>query len=186
MATHGSKLKTLLTTATLALAATGALTLTVTPALADTSPGTAATPVPARTQGWLKIYTGTAPTGINAVQLKVINDPKVGPRVADSGGRSLYRFDKDTANPSVSNCNGDCATTWPPLLVARGQALYLDGINPAETSFIERADGSCQITIGGRPIYYFSKDRNPGDLNGQGVGGTWFAVAPTGAKAQAA
>lgn len=185
MTTPAPKLKTLLATATLALAATGILTLTATPALADTAPGTSATPTPARTQGWLKIYTGTAPDGVDAVQLKVVTDPKVGQRVTDREGRSLYRFDKDTANPSASNCAGDCATTWPPLLVARGQALYLDGIDPAKTSFIERADGSCQITIGGWPVYYFSKDRTPGDLNGQGVGGTWFAVAPTGAKAQA-
>jgi predicted lipoprotein with Yx(FWY)xxD motif len=106
-------------------------------------------------------------------------------RVTDANGRSLYRFDKDTAKPSHSNCTGACATTWPPLLVHSGQALYVDGINPQLTGFIELPDGSCQITIGGWPVYYFSKDMKPGDLLGQGVGGTWFAVGPTGGKALA-
>ncbi|MFJ5213534.1 hypothetical protein ACIP98_02370 [Streptomyces sp. NPDC088354] len=29
----------------------------------------------------------------------------------------------------------------------------------------------------------FAGDTEPGDLNGQGVGGTWFAVGPKGEKA---
>ncbi|MBL1073674.1 hypothetical protein JK358_04645 [Nocardia sp. 2] len=138
---------------------------------------------PVRTQGWLKIYSGITPHGTEAVQLRVVTDPTVGQRVTDGGGRSLYRFDKDTADPSKSTCAGDCAVTWPPLLVASGQALYVDGIDPAQAGFIERPDGTCQITVGGWPVYYFSKDQKAGDLLGQGVGGTWFAVAPTGQKA---
>ncbi|MGW4246178.1 hypothetical protein [Nocardia sp. NPDC004722] len=169
-----------------ALAATAALTLPVAPAAyAQPATPTAAAPAPAKTQGWLSIYGGTAAQGVNAVQLRVVTDAKVGLRVVDRDGRSLYRFDKDTADPSKSNCTGDCATTWPPLLVSRGQSLYVDGIDPARTGFIERPDGSCQITVGGWPVYYFSKDKTPGDLNGQGVGGTWFAVNPNGGKALA-
>jgi len=142
-------------------------------------------PAVAKTQGWLKIYAGTAPAGTNAVQLNVVSDSTVGHYVSDGTGRTLYRFDKDTAHPSASNCAGQCAETWPPLTVARGQALYAEGVDPQQVGFIERADGSCQITVGGWPVYMFSKDKNPGDLLGQGVGGTWFAVAPDGAKALA-
>lgn len=173
-------------TAAVAIAAAAVVSLSTSPA-ATAAPATpsATAQSPAKTQGWLNIYAGTAPQGVNAVQLKVVTDRKVGPRVTDNLNRSLYRFDKDTANPSKSNCTGDCATTWPPLLVSRGQSLYVDGIDPATTGFIERPDGTCQITIGGWPIYYFSKDKNPGDLNGQGVGNTWFAVAPNGGKALA-
>ncbi|MBH0776876.1 hypothetical protein [Nocardia bovistercoris] len=141
-------------------------------------------PTVAKTQGWLKIYAGTAPAGVNAVQLTATDSPAVGQYVSDGAGRSLYRFDKDTAQPSVSNCAGQCAVTWPPLTVNRDQVVYAAGVDPQSVGFIERADGSCQITIGGWPVYYFSKDQKPGDLLGQGVGGTWFAVAPNGAKAQ--
>ncbi|WP_063057423.1 COG4315 family predicted lipoprotein [Nocardia sienata] len=59
------------------------------------------------------------------------------------------------------------------------------GIDPGRVGFVERADGSCQVTIGGWRLYHFSKDRRPGDLRGQGVGDTWFAVAPSGGKALA-
>ncbi|WP_433677790.1 hypothetical protein [Nocardia sp. CA-119907] len=153
-------------------------------ATAAAAPAVGQAPAVAKTQGWLKIYGGAAPAGTaRAVQLQVTADPSVGQRVSDGSGRSLYRFDKDTANPSVSNCSGQCAVTWPPLTVARDQALYASGIDPQLVGFIERADGTCQITIGGWPVYYFSKDTKPGDLLGQGVGGTWFAVAPNGGKA---
>lgn len=182
-----TKLTTLIGGALAAIAATAVMTVPAAPgAFAQPAPApSVSTPAPAKTQGWLKIYSGTAPQGVNAVQLRTVTDATIGVRVVDREGRSLYRFDKDTANPSKSNCSGDCATTWPPLLVSRGQALYVEGVDPALTGFVERADGTCQITIGGWPVYYFAKDKNPGDLNGQGVGGTWFAVNPTGGKALA-
>ncbi|WP_330231192.1 hypothetical protein OHA40_01090 [Nocardia sp. NBC_00508] len=137
----------------------------------------------AKTQGWLQIFSGTAPAGAVHVQLAVTSDPDIGQYVSDGGGRSLYRFDKDTATPPTSTCAGQCATTWPPLTVARGQSVFAVGVDPQLVGFIERGDGSCQITIEGRPVYYFSKDKLPGDLLGQGVGGTWFAVTPNGGKA---
>ncbi|MGF6880813.1 putative lipoprotein with Yx(FWY)xxD motif [Nocardia sp. GAS34] len=183
-----SKVTTLISTAAAAFATAAVLALSVAPAAtaAPTPPApTASAPVLAKTQGWLNIYNGSAPQGTNNVELRVVIDPTVGMRVTDAAGRSLYRFDKDTPKPSQSNCTGACATTWPPLLVSKGQNLYVDGINPQLTGFIERPDGSCQITIGGWPVYYFSKDAKPGDLLGQGVGGTWFAVNPTGGKAVA-
>ncbi|RDI53901.1 hypothetical protein [Nocardia mexicana] len=175
-----------LSTVAVAIGAAAVVSLSAAPAAtaAPAAPVPVSAPVLAKTQGWLQIYSGQAPQGANAVSLRVFNDPTVGYRVTNANGRALYRFDKDTAQPSRSNCNGDCAVTWPPLLVNRGQALYVEGIDPALTGFIERADGSCQITVGGWPVYYFAKDKNPGELLGQGVGGVWFAVSPTGGKAK--
>ncbi|HEX3258726.1 MAG TPA: hypothetical protein VHS35_09415 [Pseudonocardia sp.] len=42
----------------------------------------------------------------------------LGTVVVDGTGYTLYRFDKDKPKPSKSNCNGSCATQWPPVLVA--------------------------------------------------------------------
>ncbi|NUS94746.1 MAG: hypothetical protein HOQ36_20445 [Nocardia sp.] len=182
-----SRIVTVINTTAVAIAAAAVVSLSGLPAAtadpAPAAPATAHTPV--RTQGWLNIYYGQAPHGANAVELTAVTDPALGLRVTDGDGRSLYRFDKDTATPSQSNCAGDCAVVWPPLLVNRGQGLYIVGIDPGRVGFVERADGSCQITVGGWPVYHFSKDQRPGDLRGQGVGGTWFAVAPNGSKALA-
>ena len=102
--------------------------------------------------------------------------------LTDSAGLTLYRFDQDTAEPPKSNCDGDCATTWPP--VPADDAAAGAGIDEALLGEVTRADGTKQLTIGGWPAYRYAKDTKAGDVNGQGVGGKWYALAPDGKKAQ--
>ncbi|GAA0368303.1 hypothetical protein GCM10009541_08400 [Micromonospora gifhornensis] len=164
---------------------------------ADTSPEVIAAPATptaaptvAKTQGRVRIYSGPSDVplspepgtgrGDTLIQLTATASADIGTYVADGQGRTLYRFDKDTAKPSKSTCNGDCAKTWPPLLVAGPGRIYPSGIDPQLVGYVERADGTCQVTIGGWPVYLYAKDTAPGDRNGQGVGGTWFAISPTG------
>ncbi|WP_225830002.1 SCO0930 family lipoprotein [Streptomyces sp. NK08204] len=118
-----------------------------------------------------------APAG----KLTVAANPDLGSVLTDGSGHTLYRFDKDTANPPRSNCSGDCAATWPP--VPAGDATAGPGVDRAMLGEVTRADGTEQLTIGGWPAYRYAKDAGPGDVNGQGVGGTWFALAPDGKKA---
>ncbi|MEH0927159.1 hypothetical protein [Micromonospora sp. CPCC 205558] len=153
-----------------------------------------AEPRVAKTQGRVQIYSGPsavsvspapdAGRGSTVIQLNETASADIGTYVADGQGRTLYRFDKDTAKPSKSNCNGDCATAWPPLLVRSPGQIYPSGINPKLVGYVERADGTCQVTIDGWPVYLFAKDTEPGDTKGQGVDGTWFAISPTGARTQ--
>ncbi|GHE50128.1 hypothetical protein GCM10018785_19670 [Streptomyces longispororuber] len=117
------------------------------------------------------------------VQLSASRAGNLDPVVVNGAGFTLYRFDKDTASPSKSTCAGACATTWPPVLVNPGGKVFVDGVRPSDVGVVARADGTRQITVGGWPVYRFSKDLKPGDTNGQGVGGTWFGVAPNGQKA---
>ncbi|MGW6732736.1 hypothetical protein [Streptomyces sp. NPDC055013] len=119
------------------------------------------------------------------VQLSASQAGDLNPVVVNGAGFTLYRFDKDTANPSRSNCAGECATTWPPVLVAPGGKIFIDGVDKSDVGVVKRADGNLQVTVGGWPVYRFSKDLKPGDTNGQGVGGTWFGVTPDGKKAGA-
>ncbi|WP_369271709.1 hypothetical protein AB5J55_18255 [Streptomyces sp. R11] len=119
------------------------------------------------------------------VQLSAARAGDLNPVVVNGAGFTLYRFDKDTANPSRSNCAGECATTWPPVLVAPGGKIFIDGVDKSDVGVVKRADGNLQVTVGGWPVYRFSKDLKPGDTNGQGVGGTWFGVTPDGQKAGA-
>ncbi|MEV5128524.1 SCO0930 family lipoprotein [Streptomyces decoyicus] len=132
----------------------------------------------------------TANTGGKAPQaapsagtLALHQDATLGPVVTDSKGMTLYRFDKDTPDPSKSNCSGSCATTWP--VVPADGASAPAGIDKSKLGSVTRADGTKQLTIGGWPAYRFAKDTKPGDTKGQGVGGTWNALAADGKKAGA-
>ncbi|MEU6063890.1 MULTISPECIES: SCO0930 family lipoprotein [Streptomyces] len=118
-----------------------------------------------------------APAG----KLSVATNPDLGKVLTDGSGLTLYRFDADTANPPKSNCDGDCATTWPP--VPADDAAAGEGIDKSLLGEVTRSDGTKQLTIGGWPAYRYAKDVNAGDVNGQGVGGKWFALAPNGKKA---
>lgn len=108
----------------------------------------------------------------------------IGSVVTDASGKTLYRFDKDMAQPPMSNCNGECATTWPPALAGAAMPM-LQGIQGSAVGTLTRQDGSRQLTLNGWALYEFSGDKAPGEANGQGVNGTWFAVAPDGSKVTA-
>ncbi|MBV2353915.1 hypothetical protein KUM39_06000 [Streptomyces sp. J2-1] len=125
----------------------------------------------------------TTPAGAKWVGLVAAKAGALNPVVLNGAGFTLYRFDKDTANPSKSNCNDACATTWPPLVVAPHGKIFIKGVAKKDVGVVKRDDGRLQVTIGGWPVYRFSKDLKPGDTNGQGVGGTWFGVTPNGGKA---
>ncbi|MEU2428222.1 hypothetical protein ABZ611_01665 [Streptomyces sp. NPDC007861] len=127
----------------------------------------------------------TQPVAKKWVQLSAARAGSLDPVVVNGAGFTLYRFDKDTANPSKSTCNGECATTWPPVVVAPGGKIFIDGVKKSDVGVVKRDDGNLQVTIGGWPVYRFSKDLKPGDANGQGVGGAWFGVTPNGQKAGA-
>jgi predicted lipoprotein with Yx(FWY)xxD motif len=105
----------------------------------------------------------------------------LGPVLTDANGMTLYRFDKDTAKPPESVCDGECATMWPPLVAAG--PVDVRGVDSRLVGTVTRADGTQQVTVGGWPVYRYAKDTVRGEAKGQGVGGTWAAITPTGAKA---
>jgi predicted lipoprotein with Yx(FWY)xxD motif len=158
------------------------------------SPTVAPVPSPtvAKIQKWVKIYSGPSVKNINpprstrrgshTVELNATPSAEIGTYVTDGAGRTLYRFDNDSARPPRSTCNNDCAAAWPPLLIKSPGKIYPDGINPKIIGYVERADHTCQVTINGHPVYYFVTDTRPGDIDGQGVNGTWFAVSPSGGR----
>lgn len=106
--------------------------------------------------------------------------PKMGGVVTDAKGWVLYRFDKDTKGAAMSACTGACAKIWPPAWTSGKPRLT--GIDPARVDTIKWADGRLQLTLGGWPLYRYAGDPKPGAWKGQGVSGTWWVAAPTGAK----
>src|SRR5215208_7711098 len=100
--------------------------------------------------------------------LKGAQDPAVGSFLTDAEGKTLYLFTPDTT-PGESTCYDDCAASWPPLTPAEGMTLP-DGV-PGELTSVERTDGTQQVAYNGIPLYFFANDAQPGDINGQGLGG---------------
>lgn len=126
---------------------------------------------------------GAATGAKSAGQLTIAATDPLGPVLTDGAGFTLYRFDKDTAKPPKSNCEGDCAAVWP--VVSADDASAGAGIEAGALGSVTRADGTRQLTLGGWPVYRYAKDTKAGDTLGEGVGGTWHAVGPDGKPASA-
>ncbi len=90
---------------------------------------------------------------------------------------TLYIYAKDTNG--TSTCTGQCAVNWPPLTVTKGgQVTLTGGGDSSKLETITRADGTTQVTYNNQPLYYFIKDKAPGDTTGQGVAGVWNVAKP--------
>ena len=98
-----------------------------------------------------------------------------GPYVVGAEGRTLYFFANDTAG--VSRCTGGCASQWPPLTVAADATPAGAGV-AGSLAAIMREDGSHQVALDGKPLYYFAGDTAAGDENGDGLGGVWSVARP--------
>jgi predicted lipoprotein with Yx(FWY)xxD motif len=96
--------------------------------------------------------------------------------LTDTSGKTLYYFTKDTTGQST--CTGACITTWPPFSADTVTAPSV--LNIGDFSFVPRADGMKQTAFMGRPLYYYSADTKPGDMNGQGFNKLWYVANVTG------
>jgi predicted lipoprotein with Yx(FWY)xxD motif len=109
--------------------------------------------------------------------------------LVDSAGYTIYRYDlgaekvaKQRTDPRVDplperrlrRCDGGSPAGWPPVAYARNTGLR--GVDRRLLGNVERADGTVQLTIGGCPVYRYAGDYKPGQINGHGADGVWFAV----------
>jgi predicted lipoprotein with Yx(FWY)xxD motif len=119
--------------------------------------------------------TGAKPAAGAAVALKAASSA-LGQILVDAQGRTLYAFTNDVN--AQSTCTGTCAEAWPPQIVDESWTVA-PGLDSGIFSTSARADGTLQLMAGKFPLYYFSGDAKPGDVNGQGSGGVWFVVTPS-------
>jgi predicted lipoprotein with Yx(FWY)xxD motif len=92
-----------------------------------------------------------------------------GPTLVDAKGMTLYTFDKDAAGKS--NCNGGCATNWPPAAAAASDKASGD------FTLVTRDDGAKQWAHKGKPLYTWAKDKKAGDAGG-GTVASWHVAKP--------
>jgi predicted lipoprotein with Yx(FWY)xxD motif len=126
--------------------------------------GTAATAAPAT----------TAAQAAGGATVAVASS-KLGDILVDDKGRTLYAFTKDQGDQSA--CTGQCVANWPALT---GPATAGTGAQAGLLSVAMQANGSSQVTYGGKLLYHFAGDKQAGDTNGQGVGKVWFVVGADG------
>jgi predicted lipoprotein with Yx(FWY)xxD motif len=97
--------------------------------------------------------------------------------LTNAGGFTLYWFAPDT--PAKSNCDGSCATFWPP---AKGPPTPGQGVT-GKLGTITRSDGTAQATYNGHPLYTYVGDTATGQAKGNGLnasGGVWHEVTVSG------
>jgi predicted lipoprotein with Yx(FWY)xxD motif len=116
-----------------------------------------------------------APAAGTTVAVKA-GSSSLGQILVDATGNTLYAFTNDTE--AQSTCTGTCADSWPPVLVDPSWTVA-PGLDAGVFSTVVRPDGGEQLMAGRFPLYRFSGDARPGDVNGQGSGGVWFVVDST-------
>jgi predicted lipoprotein with Yx(FWY)xxD motif len=114
-------------------------------------------------------------------KLAVVTNAKLGSILVDDKGMTVYLWVADKGKEST--CYTSCATAWPPVLTD-GAPQAGTGVQASLLGTTTRTDGKVEVTYAGHPLYYFIKDKAPGDVTGQGsngFGALWWVLSPSGA-----
>jgi predicted lipoprotein with Yx(FWY)xxD motif len=146
------------TPAVLAVAVTALLTLSACGGNSTTASDTAA-----------RANAGSSAAGLHTASTSL------GTVLVDSSGRTVYVLSTD--GPNRSTCSTSCLQLWPAVAPG-GHAGVTAKVGSTATQ-----SGTMTATVAGHPVYTFSGDQGPGDVNGEGLqdfGGVWYAVSPSG------
>ena len=125
---------------------------------------------------------GTTPTTVpnsSASTLKTASvtvNGKSATILTNAQGMTLYYFTADTTTTSA--CTGGCTGTWPPLLFTGTGSPTIATSLPGTFTVVTDANGK-QVEYNGHQLYNYSGDTAPGQTNGEGIGGKWFAATTT-------
>jgi predicted lipoprotein with Yx(FWY)xxD motif len=158
--------------------ALGAALLTVACSSSGSGSSSAATPAGGST--------GSAAAAAGSGLVITTKSGSAGAFLTDGSGRAVYLWVKDGKGSSA--CSGACAGAWPPVTTT-GTVTASGGVNMGDLSTITRSGGAKQVVYDGHPLYYFSGDSGPGQVNGQGsdgFGAKWWLVDPAGTSITAA
>ena len=114
--------------------------------------------------------------------IQTLDNNEFGYILSNQNYQSIYFFAGDVSG-NQSNCNGDCAYTWPPV-IGDPYDLALDAnLSAADFGTTTREDGQKQLTFKGWPLYYFAPDGDgvleaPNQVLGDGRGGVFHVAKP--------
>jgi predicted lipoprotein with Yx(FWY)xxD motif len=122
--------------------------------------------------------TGSAAPAAKGTRIQVSNSD-YGQILFGGNEQAIYLFDKESG--SKSECYGDCAAAWPPVLT-KGEPQAVSGTDASLLGTTKRNDGTTQVTYNGHPLYDYAHE-GPGQVLCQNVsefGGLWLVVEPGG------
>ncbi|MFZ1926574.1 MAG: hypothetical protein WAU42_10575 [Solirubrobacteraceae bacterium] len=100
--------------------------------------------------------------------------------VVDAYGRTLYALSPETTHHLLCK-SSECLKFWPPLTVhSRKSKLTAGSSAHGHLGILRRSNGMLQVTLGGLPLYRFSRDSAKGAANGENIhsfGGTWHVIS---------
>ena len=89
--------------------------------------------------------------------------------------------------PSKTACTAKCLKAWPPVLLPAGvtAATAGTGVDASKLGTVCRRRAALQITYGGKALYWFVKDKAPGQVKGniKDKWGKWVTVVTVKGKA---
>jgi predicted lipoprotein with Yx(FWY)xxD motif len=125
---------------------------------------------------WKSILVGMSLLGLAACAGAVgepshkIAETSLGKVLTTDKGMTLYTFERDAAGKS--NCNGQCAANWPPLMAQP------DAQAVGKWTVVTRDDGGKQWAYDSKPLYGWVRDTKPGDISGEGFNNVWRVARP--------
>ncbi|MDO5653867.1 MAG: hypothetical protein Q4G39_07160 [Brachymonas sp.] len=87
--------------------------------------------------------------------------------VGSASRLALYTYSGD--GPNTSACVDTCVQQWPPLLATEGD------VSRGDFTVFTRPDGLRQWALVGKPLYFWSGERQPGETGGEAVDPQWRA-----------
>jgi predicted lipoprotein with Yx(FWY)xxD motif len=91
-------------------------------------------------------------------------------------GTTLYIF-----KPSKVACGTGCQKIWLPLTLPQGvtSATAGSGVDASKLSTVATSTGALQVTYAGKTLWWFYKDKKPGQVKGQITDkwGKWYVDA---------
>jgi predicted lipoprotein with Yx(FWY)xxD motif len=120
----------------------------------------------------------TTTTAAAAGAVKTATNSQFGTILTDpASGKTLYTRDSDPAGASA--CTGNCAATWPPLVLPQGvtSPVAPAGVSGTFASAPRPDDATkLQVVLNGKALYTYSADTAAGETKGDGVGGVWHVA----------
>ena len=119
------------------------------------------------------------PPPYGSATVTVSSKAPFGTYLVDGRGRALYILEGERQPGGMHRCTGPCLGVWPPV---HGPAAAGPGVNPALLTTMPMHGGP-HVSYAGWPLYYYHRDRIPGDTTGQHVTdtwGTWHLLSPSG------